>query len=195
MMSAFPDIEQVRAVLQLFQDGYTRRDVAQLDAFMQLFADDAGLEVIGTNGVKPGIDEWYLDKAGARELVKGDWEGWGDLRLDLDAARIQVHGDVAWLAAPATVSMTIRTDENYQGYLQRVKDVIDRPGLPAEVKLLDILRGGSNTLYELRRGEQFVWPLRFTAVLVRQADEWRFQQMQFSFPTTRFPDERIVTQD
>jgi hypothetical protein len=96
------------------------------------------------------------------------------------------------LAAPGTVSMTIRAEENFQGYLHLIKDVIDQTGPAAEEKLLDILRGGSNTLYELRRGEQFVWPFRFTAVLVRQADGWRFQQMQFSFPTTRFPDERIV---
>jgi hypothetical protein len=187
------DIDQVRSTLQRFQDGYTQRAVAALAEFMQLFADDAGLEVIGTNGVKPGVDEWYVDKAGARELVKSDWEGWGDLRLDVDAAHIQVRGDVAWLAAPATVSLTIRAEENYQGYLQRITEVIDQAGLSAEEKLLDILRGGSNTLYELRRGERFVWPLRFMAVLVRQAAGWRFQQVQFSFPTTRFPDERIVT--
>jgi hypothetical protein len=189
---AVTDIDEVRLVLQQFQDGYTRRDVATLDEFMRLFADDAGLEVIGTNGVKPGVDEWYVDRAGARDLVKGDWEGWGDLQLDVERAHIQVRGEVAWLAVPATVSMTIGAEENYRGYLQRIKDVIDQDGLSAEIKLLDILRGGSNTLYEMRRGEQFVWPLRFTAVLVRQADGWRFQQMQFSFPTTRFPDERIV---
>ena len=184
-------VDQVRLVLQQFQDGYTRRDVATIDEVMQLFADDE-LEVIGTNGVQPGVDEWYLDKAGACGLVKGDWEGWGDVRLDVDGAHIQTRGDVAWLATSATVSMTIRAEENFQSYLQRIKDVIDQEELPAEIKLLDILRGGSNTLYELRRGEEFVWPLRFTAVLVRQADSWRFQQMQFSFPTTRFPDERII---
>jgi uncharacterized damage-inducible protein DinB len=185
-------VDQVRLVLQQFQDGYTRRDAAHLDEFMQLFADDGGLEIIGTNGTRPGVDEWYLDKAGARELVQGDWEGWGDVRLDVNGAHIQTRGDVSWLATSATVSTTIRAEENFQNYLQRIKDVIDQDGPAAEIKLLDILRGGSNTLYELRRGEQFVWPLRFTAVLTRQAGGWRFQQMQFSFPTTRFPDERIV---
>jgi len=187
-----PDIDQIRLVLQQFQDGYTRRDVTHLDEFMQLFIDE-GLEVIGTNGVKPGVAEWYIDKTDARELVKGDWEFWGDLRLDVEGAHIQMRDEVAWLATSATVSMTIRAEENFPSYLQRIKDVIDQTGPSAEIKLLDILRGGSNTLYEFLRGEQFVWPLRFTAVLVRQADGWRFQQMQFSFPTTRFPDERIVT--
>ncbi|HTP09249.1 MAG TPA: DinB family protein [Anaerolineae bacterium] len=190
---AVSDIAQIHLVLQRFQDGYTQRDVTRADEIMQLFADDVGLEVIGTNGIQPGVDEWYLDKAGARGLVKGDWEGWGDVRFDVAGAHIQTRGDVAWLATTATVAMTIGAEENYRSYLQRIKDVIDQNGPSAEIKLLDILRGGSNTLYELRRGEQFVWPLRFTAVLVRQAGEWRFQQMQFSFPTTRFPDERIVS--
>jgi hypothetical protein len=139
------------------------------------------------------VSEWYVDRAGARGLVQGDWETWGDVWLDVAGAHIEVRGDVAWLATYCTVTKTIPAAENYESYLQRVKDVIDQAGLSAEEKLLDILRGGSNTLYELRRGEQFVWPLRFTAVLVRQDGAWLFQQMQFSFPTTRFPDERIVT--
>ena len=192
-------IEQIRAVLQRFQDGYTQRDMSRVDEFMTLFADEA--EVIGTNGVRPGEGEWYVDKAGARELVQGDWEGWGDVRLDVAGAHIDMRGEVAWLTASGTVTKTIRAAENYESYLQRIKSVIDQAGPSAEEKLLDILRGGSNTLYELRRGEQFVWPLRFTAVLVRQGGgpsgaldgAWLFQQMQFSFPTTRFPDERIVT--
>jgi uncharacterized damage-inducible protein DinB len=183
-------VDEFRQVLQQFQDGYTHRAAARVDELMALFTADA--EVIGTNGVQPGAGEWYVDQAGARELVQGDWEGWGDVRLDIDGAHIQARGEVAWLATSATVSMTIGAEENYQGYLQRLKDLIDQDGPSAEIKLLDILRGGSNTLYELRRGEHFVWPLRFTAVLVRQADGWRFQQMQFSFPTTRFPDERRV---
>lgn len=184
-------IEQIRAVLQRFQDGYTQRDVSRLDEFMTLFADDA--EVIGTNGARPAEGEWYVDKAGARELVQGDWEGWGDLRLDVAGAHIDARGNVAWLTVSGTVTKTIRAVESYESYLQRIKDVIEQADLSSEEKLLDILRGGSNTLCELRRGEQFVWPLRFTAVLVRHGAEWRFQQMQFSFPTTRFPDERIVT--
>lgn len=183
-------IEQVRAVLQRFQDGYTQRDVSRLDAFMTLFA--AGAEVIGTNGVRPGEGEWYIDKTGARGLVQGDWETWGDLRLDVAGAHIELRDDVAWLTAPGTVTKMIQATENYASYLQHIKEMIDQDGSSAEEKLLDIVRGGTNTLYELRRGEQFVWPFRFTAVLVRHGAEWLFVQMQFSFPTTRFPDERIV---
>lgn len=49
-------IQEIRLLLHKFQDGYTHRDVSQLDAFMDLFTPDT--EVIGTNGVKPGVEEW-----------------------------------------------------------------------------------------------------------------------------------------
>src|ERR1051325_10217185 len=64
--------DEIRSLLQTFQDGYTHREVNQVDSFMELFSP--GAEVIGTNGVKPGMDEWYRDRASARELVQGDWE-------------------------------------------------------------------------------------------------------------------------
>jgi ketosteroid isomerase-like protein len=181
--------DEIRALLQVFQDGYTRRDVSQTDTFMELFTEDA--EVIGTNGVRPGKDEWYMDRASARELVAGDWEGWGDVRLDLDSMSIHSRGEVGWIAASATVTRIIG-EENYASYLEFVKKYLERTDLSAEQKLLHILRGGTNTVYELRRGEKFVWALRLTAVVVRETDGWKFTQMNFSFPTVYFPDVRLM---
>jgi len=56
---------------------------------------------VGTNGIKPGAGEWYTSRDAARELVKGDWEGWGDLHLEMESASIQTHGEVGWIAVPA----------------------------------------------------------------------------------------------
>jgi ketosteroid isomerase-like protein len=181
--------DEIYSLMQTFQNGYTRRDVSQADAFMQLFTEDA--EVIGTNGVRPGKDEWYMARGSARELVAGDWEGWGDVRLDLESMSIHSRGDVGWIAASATVTEIIG-EENYQSYLDFVKNYLDRTDISAEQKLLYILRGGTNTVYELRRGEKFVWALRLTAVVVRESDGWKFAQMNFSFPTIYFPDVRLT---
>jgi hypothetical protein len=189
-MAASNPLDEVRGVLRAFQDGYTRRDPSAIDAFMTLFVPEDDLEVIGTGGVRPGVDEWYLGRTGVRELIASDWEGWGDLALDVDGAHIHTLGDVAWLAASATVTMNLVAEDNYRNYLQRMKSIIDETDWPPQEKLLYLLRGGTNTLYELHRGERFVWPLRFTAVLVRREGAWRFHQMQFSFPTAYFPDVR-----
>lgn len=183
--------DEIRALLQSFQEGYTRRDLTRIDAFMKLFTADA--EVIGTNGARPGVEEWYVGRASAQQLVEGDWQDWGDLRLDLDEVSIHSQGIVGWVAASANVTQTIGP-ENYASYLDFVRKFLDESQLGAEEKLLYILRGGTSTLYELRRGDKFIWPLRFTAVVLCEADGWKFAQMTFSFPTIYFPDVRWMDQ-
>jgi hypothetical protein len=183
--------QAIRNLLQAFQDGYTRRDLSQLEAFMELFTPEA--VVIGTNGSRPGTEEWYTSRDSAREMVKGDWETWGDLRLDLDSASIQVHEEVGWIAAPATVTQTIGP-ENYEDFLKFIRDYIESSPLPAEQKLHYILRGGTNTVYELSRGEKFIWALRLTGVVVYESGKWKFAQLHFSFPTIYFPDVRLMDQ-
>lgn len=181
--------QHIRALVDQFQQGYIERDQAQVDAFMQLFTPEC--EVIGTGGQRPGVSEWYLDRDSARALVAGDWQGWGDLRLEMDTLSIHSHGDVGWIAVSATVSEHVG-EETYQGFLDYLQEFTAKAPMTARQKLLYILRGGSNTLYELSRGEDFVWPLRLTAVVVRGEAGWQFAQMNFSFPTIYFPDVRRI---
>lgn len=182
--------EEVRATLELFQVGYTRRDVKKLDQIMNLFAEEATLEVIGTGATLTGQGEWCMGPEMARELVESDWQHWGDLRLDVAGARVHTHGDVAWLATEGTVAETIPPEQAYEDYLTYVRRLVSEE-VDAAATLFEILRGGTSTISEANRGSTYVWPLRFTAVLVKEPDgQWRFRQMQFSFPTTRFPDVR-----
>ncbi len=186
------DQTAVMDVLRRFQAFYDARDVSQLDACMELFAaDEDGLELIGTNASEPGLDEWCLGRAGVREILEGDWLYWGQVAMHLERARVTVCGDAAWVSAPATVTKILEPRQGYENFVSYMRWVLDeQPEWSAEEKVLDILRGGTNTVFELQKGERFVWPARLTAVLLRQSQGWRFQHMQFSFPTTRFPDVR-----
>jgi hypothetical protein len=181
----------VRQLLQEFQDGYTARDSSRLDAFMDLFGGGDELEVVGTAGVSPGLDEWCRGPQAVRELVEGDWKGWGDLRLDVDGAHIVVYGESAWLASYGTVSMTITRDRSYSGFQHYIDWARAQEGWDDEQKMLHIVRFGASSLTNLHQGEQYVWPIRFTAVAVKDPDRWRFRQMTFSFATTMAPDERL----
>ena len=99
-MTDTPQTAELRAVLQRFQDFYTRRDPALVDECLDLFAQDDGIELIGTGGVRPGVDEWYLGRAGVRELLLYDWESWGDVALDTAAARIAVRAGCGLAGLP-----------------------------------------------------------------------------------------------
>ena len=90
----------VTLALRDFQQGYSKRDPAQLGEFMRrLFPNDEEILICGTD---PG--EWIQGRESAQRFIGGDWAGWGDLRLNVDDARISSSGDDAWLATTGTVS-------------------------------------------------------------------------------------------
>jgi hypothetical protein len=181
--------DEIRKVFHKFQEGYSARDVGRLDAFMDLFGAD--FEIIGTAAVVPEDAEWHLTRESARMLFENDWLDWGNVLLDVDHARIRVHGDIAWLSTSGTVSIYLRETNTYANFLDHILEILGDHDLSPEARLYEILRGGTNTVYEARRGEDYVWPLRFTALLIKEDEQWRFYQMQFSYPTTRFPDVRL----
>lgn len=181
---------QVALTLERFQEGYARRDPARLDAFMALFVDDAELEVIGTGALTPGEDEWCLGPSAVRQLVASDWEGWGDLEIDTEGARIHILGDVAWVSTAGTVTDAETEEQSIADSLERVRWILGQE-MAEEERLLEIVRESTGTLVELRRGTVYVWPIRFAAVLVKRGGRWRFHQMQFSFATAGLPDVRL----
>lgn len=186
-------VQEIRELFTRFQDGYTRRDPVLLDESLKLFIDGDELEVIGTNALEPGRGEWCLGPQAVRELIAGDWEGWGDVVIDVDGANIHVRGDVAWLATTGTVTDTIPVEDRYNGYLGYVRELLKDEEMSEKDKTLDIVGLGADIVLGLPLDETFVWPFRFTAVAVKEAGGWRFHQMHFSFATTRAPDERIET--
>jgi hypothetical protein len=188
-MDSRNNIAAVRRVFQQYQDYYTARDPANLDACMQLFTRGHDVEVVGTGAIAPGADEWCDSHALARELTARDWEGWGDVRFDVDGAVIHALGDVAWLTTTATVTTVYPVEDNLRAAVAQAKQVLAEDG-DDETRLKNMLMWATTALAEAHRGDIYVWPIRFSAVLAREDGDWRFRQAHFSFPTTRFPDER-----
>jgi hypothetical protein len=185
------ETEAVKELLEKLQAGYTRRDQSHLDAFMDLFIPGDELEIIGTNAVEMGKDEWCLGREAARELVSRDWEHWGDVVYDLDNVHIFVKGDVAWIATTATVTDFIPNEDRYNGFVGYAKAVAEEEGVSAQKKMLDIIGLGNDLMAGIFLGEKCVWPFRFTAVAVKEKGGWLFHQLHFSFATTHAPDVRI----
>ncbi len=184
------EIEAVKDLLKKFQEGYARRDLSGLDEFMELFIPGDELEIVGTNAVEMGKEEWCLGRTAVRELVAGDWEYWGDVVYDLENAHISIKGDAAWIATTGTVTDRIPLEQRYNGFLEYTRAVLDKEETNAQAKVLDILQLGNNILAGLPLSDLYVWPFRFTAVAVRENGRWMFHQLHFSFATTRAPDVR-----
>ena len=82
-------------------------------------------------------DEVYTGYKKATQLVKTDWESWGDCKFEIDSANISSFGNTAWFST--------------KGYVE-----FDLSGL-------------------------LVIPLRLTGIMVKEDQEWKFQQQQFQF--------------
>jgi hypothetical protein len=151
-------VSKVRKVLRAFNAGYAKHDLSALNDFMKLFVADDEPEVVGISGLSPGLGAWRLGREAVRALVKADWDYWGQITLDAENAHVRVLGNVAWLSTTATVTTFEDTEERFQG-----------------------VQEATDSLHRVSTGEKRVKPLRMTATLVKQENEWRFQQMHFSF--------------
>jgi hypothetical protein len=91
---------EVLKSLRAFQVGYTRRDVSAIGPFMQrLFPHGKDPVVLGTDA-----GEWNQGSEAIADFIRKDWQGWGDVRIDVDAAAISSAGDVAWLVTRGDVT-------------------------------------------------------------------------------------------
>ena len=193
MSSSTNDGADVRSTLQAFQDGYTQRSGTALDAFMRLFVTNIHLEVIGTSAVTRTTDEWCVGQAAVRALIEADWRDWGDLVLDVAGAAIQIRGDVAWLATTGTLSQTLTAEQRLANLAAYLHGAAERQtAVDIERELLLVMLGAASTLANIRDGDRYTWPLRLSAVLVRQPNAWQFCQLHFSYPTIHDPDIRLT---
>jgi hypothetical protein len=90
-----PDSIRNEILIQLhkFQDGYSKREVKQVEPFMHALYSKKNILVIGTMP-----REIFIGYDWATELVKSDWESWGDCRFAVDSANISSNGNTAWFA-------------------------------------------------------------------------------------------------
>ncbi len=176
MIESEADIHKIRQLLLKFQDGYDRKDPDIAEDFMSLCVPDADLEIIGTRGITPGEDDWSLGEEQVLAFFIRDLGAGSSLKLDTADARIHVLGDVAWVTATGTVNLTLPAEQVYTNELKAIQKIVAHQSAGAKERLLEILRGGANTLFEVEHGDSYTWPLRFSAVLVQHQEQWLFHQ-------------------
>jgi len=187
-------LEEIRAVLQEFQDGYTHRNTSTLESFMELFSSDKDIELIGTDALEPGQGEWCLGRESIHKIVENDWKFWGNLVLDVAGARIHIIGETAWISTSATVTYVIENQQYIADTFQEITEILKKKEGSQQIQLMQIQREIAEMLHEISQGDKYVWPLRFSAVLVKQEGLWCFHQIHFSHATTRLPDVRLPAQ-
>lgn len=81
---------EVKDMLQEFQDGYSNRDTAMIDEFLEMFTDDIVYMGIASH-------EFFKGKESVRKLTLWDWDRWFDLNIKVEEVDIRTNGNVAWI--------------------------------------------------------------------------------------------------
>ena len=175
-------IAEIRETLKRFQNGYIVRDLSRLDEFMELFEQDPETELIGIGASVRGGNEWFQGADQIRAIIASDWEYWGDVRINVDEAKISALGDVAWLSTSGELVQTDTFDQALVFYLQQMKELLENEAMDLDRRLMEATHFGMRRLRERQKGKGYGWPFVFTAVLVKREAAWRFHTIHWSMP-------------
>jgi hypothetical protein len=176
------NIQEVKAVLQKFQDGYKTRSLENLEEFLALFVHSNDVELIGIGASERGGYEWFEGIEQVREIIKSDWEYWGNVEIDVAGAKIGVRGDVAWLTTAGTLEQTDTFDKALPIYLEQMTEILKAEDMDADEKLLEASHFGVRRLRERLKGAGYRWPFVISAILHKDAGQWRFHTIHWSMP-------------
>lgn len=179
-------INEVKEVLENFQKLYTEKDMSLMENFVnEAFSLKHGLTVLGS-----GINQWCFNTDDIKALIESQWADennyWREIDFKFEKARIFADRNVAWVVSIGNIRNTLSEDEQIEQTINKVKDILEREEKSKE-NALDAVRKIAGTLKEIDKGENYVWPFRFTCVLIRENDTWKFHQMQFSLDSESWP--------
>jgi len=177
--------KEIKELLKLLQEGYTKRDPNFIDTFMEIYSKEKTSLIIGINQ-----QEVFRGYEGAKELFLNDWREWGDVKFDLETPDVQVNEETAWVFMDAKVKMTFPAEFLNKFVLQNIKGIIENEETSDKAKMLDVLTFSALTIVEQAKGDIFDCPIRVSLVLAREEEKWLIQHMHFSFPTKLFPSVR-----
>ena len=174
--------ESVRKTLQQFQDGYTTRDMENLDNFMQFFIQNEETEILGIGAAVRGGYEWFQGTTAIREIIESDWTHWGAVVFDVEGAKITIHNDVAWLSTAGTLEQTDTFEKALPFYLTQMQDLLNAEDESAADKMMEATHYGMRRLRERQLGVGYKWNLVLTAVLIKTDLGWQFHTLHWSMP-------------
>lgn len=177
---------EVRSVLNLFQQGYIKKNIEEVDDFVEEIFTIKGPIYFGTSSKDQavGLEE-------VKRLVENDWRYWGDLNIDIEKALINEAEEFATFITIGTVNWGIPEEI----FLNRSIEDIERMMISetsTKEKLLAICNNATKILYESERGNLHILPIRISGTMIKERGKWKIYQLHMSHPTEIYPDSRLV---
>jgi len=180
--------QEIKKILEEFQLGYTKRNIDDIDHFVdKLFTQDTPI-VVGTS-----FNEVFVGIKDIKELLYSDWKYWGDVTLDLANVYISNNQDTASFMLRGNVKHSFQfSKEKDAQYVDIIKNRMVDSSLSINDKIAHIdwmLSLAYHHRASIKRNACI--PLLLSGALIKEDNSWKFKQMQFSIAKPNFPDIRL----
>jgi len=170
---------QVQAILEMLKKCYIERDknnIANLSAL--LFQKDCFPIIIGTSN-----DEWCFGFEESEELFISDWEGWGNVSVDVTKAVYAQSGTYGWFYVPAGVEYCFDdNDDSFAAFMEMSTEIVATERTPLS-KAGEIIWLLSHLLHSRTpSSRKYKWDMTISGVLMNRDSVWKIKHMQFSIP-------------
>jgi hypothetical protein len=172
-------IKEVQCVLKGLQELYNEKNHDILESYIKdNFSFSEELVVLGND-----MNQWCRSEAEIKELIKAQWSVennyWKQIDFKFDDAIIYADKNTAWVISIGNITDTITEEQQLQSTINKIAEIINKEKISKEAAL-DVVNKIARTLRDVELGEKYVWPFRFTCVLIKENACWKFHQMQYS---------------
>lgn len=165
---------EILKLLQGFGKDYLNKEV-DISKFANKYFASQNLLAINTD------KSLYNNAEEIKELIRNHRDYYEDIELDYENCLASSYDNVVWLITNGTFKKVIPESNAVENTVELIKNIYNS-NLDDKYKLFKIRRSIAEMLKENARGEEYVWHLRFEAVLVKEDNNWVFKYLQFSLP-------------
>jgi hypothetical protein len=127
----------------------------------------------------------YKSQEEIKKLIEDHRACYDEMNLDYENCLINSNEDVVWVVTHGTMKKVISETSAFENTVDIIKNIFTSD-LNDKDKLFNVRRRIADTLKENARGEEYVWPFRFEALVIKEKDKWVFKYLQFSLPFSWF---------
>lgn len=163
-----------------------------IEEFMKFISESFNGETKETDAINAFFshrkDNYIIDTKGtvykgeaAIEAVQSLRKTLSKLALDEKTIYSDVNGDAAWIVCNVLVSRTISEQEGTEALMSNIQRITEKDNASKD-KLFAVQKLVAEYFFQHSRGEYFLWPLRITAMLTRENEQWKLCGASFSYP-------------
>jgi hypothetical protein len=166
--------EEISKLLQDFNSEYLKESKETRTVTSKYFAASNPLIINTDKTVCSNQEE-------IKTLIENHRAYYDEIKLDYENCLINSNEEVVWIFTHGTMKKVMSESDALENTVNIIKNIFTSDSDDKD-KLFNVRRRIAETFKGNATGEEYVWPFKFEAALIRENQKWVFKYLQFSLP-------------